>query len=122
MQPRLRKRRRCGPWLLSLLLLGAARPSPAAPQEMEIAITVDDLPSHGPLPAGMTRVGVAKDMIKALQAYGVRNVYGFVNAQRLKDHPDTADVLSLWIEAGFPLGNHTYHHTDLNMTDAHGFE
>lgn len=122
MRPRLRERRRFGPWLLTVLLLLAARPSPAASDEMEIAITVDDLPVHGTLPADMTRVGVARDMINSLQAHGVTNVYGFVNARRLTEKPDTAEVLSLWIAAGFPLGNHTYGHIDLDTTDAQVFE
>jgi peptidoglycan/xylan/chitin deacetylase (PgdA/CDA1 family) len=109
-------------WPLAVLLLFAARPSAGTPERMEIAITVDDLPAHGPLPAGTTRVGVAVDMIKALKAHGVSNVYGFVNARRLKDQPETAAVLSAWVEAGFSLGNHTYEHMDLDKTDAKVFE
>jgi len=122
MRPRSTNRRVFGPWLLIVLFFVAARAASAAPEEMEIAITVDDLPSHGALPANMTRVGVANDFIKTLQAHGVTNVYGFVNGRRLKDQPHTAEVLSLWIEAGFSLGNHTYGHTDLSTTEAQVFE
>jgi hypothetical protein len=46
----------------------------------EIAITIDDLPLHGPLPPGETALDVAQRTLAALQAAHVE-AYGFVNGQ-----------------------------------------
>jgi peptidoglycan/xylan/chitin deacetylase (PgdA/CDA1 family) len=82
----------------------------------EVALTVDDLPDHGPLPAGVSRVDVTRKMLAAL-ADGKLNgiVYGFINSGKLEKYPDEIEVLKLWREAGQPLGNHTYTH--INFTD-----
>ena len=65
----------------ALCLLALAAPFAASAKERppEIAITFDDLPVHGPLPAGETRRGIADKMIAALKAEGLKQVYGFVN-------------------------------------------
>src|SRR5207253_1923168 len=41
---------------------------------------------------------------------------GFVNAKALETDPDNIKVLDAWRAAGFPLGNHTYSHPNLNTT------
>src|SRR6185437_11393208 len=66
--------------LLSLAL-AAALPAaaPARERSPEIAITFDDLPVHGPLPAGETRLGIANKIIAALKAAGLKRAYGFAN-------------------------------------------
>jgi peptidoglycan/xylan/chitin deacetylase (PgdA/CDA1 family) len=88
----------------------------------EVAVTVDDLPSHGPLPPGMTRTEVARSILKALKDAHVPKVYGFVNAKKLEQHPEDIEVLKLWRAAGFPLGNHTYAHLSLNASTAEQFD
>jgi peptidoglycan/xylan/chitin deacetylase (PgdA/CDA1 family) len=88
----------------------------------EVALTFDDLPVHGPLPPGMTRVEVARSIIHALQAAHGPASYGFVNAQGLEQDPSSASVLQLWRDAGFPLGNHTFSHMDLNTNSVDAFE
>ena len=88
----------------------------------EVAITVDDLPNHAPLPAGVTRVDVAKRMLAALADAKLAGVYGFINAGKLKTHPDEIEVLKLWREAGQPLGNHTYSHINFSDNPAPAFE
>ncbi len=88
----------------------------------EVALTFDDLPAHGPLPAGMTRVDIANSIIRALQAAQAPPTYGFVNAKRLEEDPATQQVLRLWREAGFPLANHTFTHMDLNANAVETFE
>jgi hypothetical protein len=45
------------PLLLAAALFAAT--SVHARDRFDVAITVDDLPAHGPLPAGMTRAGIA---------------------------------------------------------------
>src|SRR5258707_7859492 len=46
---------------------------------LRIAITFDDLPAHGPLPPGETRLEVASKIIAALHNAHVPPIYGFVN-------------------------------------------
>src|SRR3954464_13900594 len=91
--------------LLPILALLAAAPVQAAPP-LQMAITMDDLPVHGPLPPGETRLDVARRILKALKAERVPEVYGFANAHWLESDPETEAVLRAWRAAGYPLGNH----------------
>jgi peptidoglycan/xylan/chitin deacetylase (PgdA/CDA1 family) len=93
-------------------------------QRAEVAITVDDLPVHGDLPAGMTRAEIATKMIEAFRVKGVPGVYGFVNAKNIGINGDIEkdSVLKLWADSGFPLGNHTFSHIDLNAVSVQTFE
>jgi peptidoglycan-N-acetylglucosamine deacetylase len=102
---------------LALAMLSAA---PAAARE--IAITFDDLPVHAALPPGVTRLQVAQDVIAALKAAGVPEVYGFINAVALEREPGTDAVLKAWRDAGFPLGNHGWAHLSLDKIDEATFE
>lgn len=104
---------------IALLLLSAFT---AIAQTQEVAITVDDLPSHGALPGGMSRVDVATGILKTLKDHQAPKVYGFVNAKKLEQHPEDMEVLRLWRAAGYPLGNHTYAHLSLNESSAEEFE
>jgi peptidoglycan/xylan/chitin deacetylase (PgdA/CDA1 family) len=88
----------------------------------QIAITFDDLPAHGPLPAGETRIEVANKVIKALKQAHVPPTYGFVNGVAVEQHPETVAVLAAWRAAGFPLGNHTWSHMNLNQHSVEQFE
>jgi len=102
---------------IALAMLSAA---PAAARE--IAITFDDLPVHAALPPGVTRLQVAQDVIAALKAAGVPEVYGFINAAALEREPGTDTVLKAWRDAGFPLGNHGWAHLSLDKIDEATFE
>src|SRR5438067_8313381 len=75
-----------------------------ATQAPEIALTFDDLPLHGPIPAGETPQSVGNGVIAALKR-GHVPAYGFINARWTTDQPDTIDVLKAWRAAGLPLGN-----------------
>ena len=81
----------------------------------QIAFTFDDLPAHGSLPPGVTRMDVAANAIAALRAANVPDVYGFVNAADLEKNPTDIDVLKAWRAAGYPLGNHAWSHMNLNQ-------
>jgi peptidoglycan-N-acetylglucosamine deacetylase len=96
--------------------------SACAAFSQEVAITVDDLPSHGALPPGVSRSDVARSILKTLKDAHVPKVYGFVNAKKLEVHPEDIEVLKLWRSAGFPLGNHTYAHLSLNASTADEFD
>jgi peptidoglycan/xylan/chitin deacetylase (PgdA/CDA1 family) len=100
-------------YLAALLCLLAAGSAHAA-EPFDVAVTVDDLPAHGSLPAGMTRSGIAEAHIAAFRAHGVPEAFGFVNADKLDREPGSAAVLDLWRAAGHPLGNHAWSHMNLN--------
>lgn len=88
----------------------------------EVALTFDDLPAHGPLPQGLSRVDIINSIIHALQAAHAPPIYGFINAKTLEDVQGTDEVLRLWRAAGFPLGNHTFTHMDLDTNAAEAWE
>jgi peptidoglycan/xylan/chitin deacetylase (PgdA/CDA1 family) len=88
----------------------------------EVALTFDDLPAHGPLPAGFTRVDIAKSIIKALHGAQAPPIYGFVNTKRPEEESPNLQVLQLWRDAGFPLANHTFSHMDLVTNSVDAFE
>ena len=94
-------------------------PQPSAP---ELAITMDDLPVHGALPPGETRLSVAQKILAAFKAAGVPEVYGFVNGYHLEREPGSETALSAWTAAGYPLGNHTWSHQNLNRISAGEFD
>lgn len=108
---------------ITLTLLGctpAARlPRASAP---ELAITMDDLPVHGTLPPGETRLTVAQKILAAFRAAGVPEVYGFVNGYQLEREPGSEAALAAWTAAGYPLGNHTWSHQNLNRIGAGEFD
>jgi peptidoglycan-N-acetylglucosamine deacetylase len=80
----------------------------------EIAVTFDDLPVHGPLPPNTTRLDVANSILKTLKRDRLPPVYGFINAGRGSEDPDSLSVLKAWRSAGQPLANHTWAHIDLD--------
>jgi peptidoglycan/xylan/chitin deacetylase (PgdA/CDA1 family) len=106
------------------LLISFAISSVSGQQRAEAAITMDDLPVHGDLPAGMSRAEIAKKFVETFKAKGVPGVYGFVNAKNIGANGDTEkdSVLKIWADAGFPLGNHTFSHIDLNTASVQAFE
>lgn len=83
---------------------------------------MDDLPVHGPLPDGETRRGVAERLAAAFRAAEVPEVYGFVNGAEVVGDPELESVLSTWVAAGFPLGNHTWSHRNLDELTVEEFE
>jgi peptidoglycan/xylan/chitin deacetylase (PgdA/CDA1 family) len=94
----------------------------SVPGTPEVALTFDDLPVHGPLPSGMSRVDVAKSIILALQTAHAPPTYGFINAKRMQEDPSSMEVLKVWRAAGFPLANHSFSHMDLDANPVANFE
>jgi peptidoglycan-N-acetylglucosamine deacetylase len=100
---------------------GVATPVPVPPNTVtaergavEVAVTVDDLPVHGPETPEIDRMAIAERLLAAFHRHGLRSVYGFVNGKRVADDPSTEAILRRWRQAGHPLGNHTYSHVSLN--------
>jgi peptidoglycan/xylan/chitin deacetylase (PgdA/CDA1 family) len=89
-------------------------PPAATASPIEVAVTVDDLPIHGPAFAGIDRLKIADDLLAAFRAHHLPPVYGFVNGKKVDDDPATLAILRRWVDAGNPLGNHTYGHVSLN--------
>jgi len=84
----------------------------------DIALTVDDLPVHGQLPPGRTRLSVAQELLRGFAAQGVPQVWGFVNAGQLEHEPALGAVLDAWRVASYPLGHHGHNHVNLNRVPA----
>jgi peptidoglycan/xylan/chitin deacetylase (PgdA/CDA1 family) len=101
--------------LLCVIGLLALSALPAWSQQM--AVTFDDLPVHGALPPGMTRLDIAESILKTLKREKLPPVYGFINGGRGQDDPNSLSVLKAWRAAGEPLGNHTWAHLDLNKEE-----
>ena len=96
---------------------------PAEPStHPRIAFTFDDLPAHGPLPPGETRVQIANKIISALHDAHLPPVYGFINASTLETEPQDLPVLQAWRRAGYPLGSHTWSHMNLDQNTLEAFE
>jgi peptidoglycan/xylan/chitin deacetylase (PgdA/CDA1 family) len=89
---------------------------------LRIAITFDDLPAHGPLPPGETRLEVAAKVIAALHDAQVPPTYGFVNGVAADGQSANSAVLQVWRDAGYPLGNHSWSHMNLNQHTPEEFE
>ncbi|MDD1451203.1 GDSL-type esterase/lipase family protein [Sphingomonas sp. H160509] len=108
-------------------VIGATAPVPVGPSERgvakgpAIAITFDDIPAHGPLVPGQTRVDVIRAITGALAA-AKAPAFGFLNAGFGLDAPDdAAGAIAAWRAAGLPLGNHTYSHANLDKVGAAAF-
>lgn len=104
------------------LLLASCATVPQGGRQPGIAITVDDLPVHAGYPPGVTAQQVSEEMLAALQAGGVPAAYGFVNAEKAQDQPDTERVLEDWRSAGMMLGNHGWSHKHLSEMSIEEFE
>jgi len=103
---------------------GVAAPVPPAGAVAEtgptIAFTFDDIPAHGPLPPGETRLSVIRRITGALAAARVP-AFGFLNAGFGQDDPTASQATAAWTRAGFPLGNHTFGHVNLAQVGAPAF-
>lgn len=102
------------------LLLGSCATVQPSPR-LEIALTIDDLPVHGPIPVRQTPQTVSNAIIAALTAARAP-AYGFVNVHWVADQPDTREVLEAWHAAYLPLGNHTWAHRHLSEMTVAEFE
>jgi peptidoglycan-N-acetylglucosamine deacetylase len=101
---------------LSVSLAGGATQAAARGPNLppRVVLTFDDLPAHGPLLPGQTRLSIAKAILATLRRHRVRQAYGFVTGSFGRDDPDARRVLTAWRRAGHPLGNHSWSHFDLD--------
>lgn len=90
-----------------------------------IAITIDDLPVVSTRADIKNRQEITRKLLGHLKKAAVP-VIGFVNENKLYkgDKRDEAqiDLLRMWLDAGFELGNHTYSHRSLNRIELADYE
>jgi peptidoglycan/xylan/chitin deacetylase (PgdA/CDA1 family) len=87
-----------------------------------MAVTFDDLPVHGLVGPGVSRVGIVESILKTLEVEKMPKVYGFINGVETVRDKKTMAVLTAWRAAGEPLANHGWLHLDLNAVSAAGYE
>lgn len=87
-----------------------------------VALTFDDLPAAGALPAGMMRTDIATKLASELNANHLGGTYGMVNAAKLESNPDAQKALHEWVGAGMNVGSHTWSHMSLTSNTAEAFE
>jgi len=87
-----------------------------------IAITFDDLPQVGILPAGEDAVSVAKTLVGELKANHLEGTYGFVNGDKIGSRPGAPQALQIWLDAGMNIGDHTWSHMRLTTNTVEAFE
>lgn len=100
-------------------------PAARAATRRQVVVTIDDLPFTGD--RGQTGVDAAREytakLLRALTENRIPAV-GFVNEGKLARAGEEAarrDLLKMWVDAGFELGNHTYAHRDFNRTPLEAF-
>jgi peptidoglycan/xylan/chitin deacetylase (PgdA/CDA1 family) len=112
-----------GIMLLAVAFVLAGVTQAAGPRaNLKVALTFDDLPLNGTLPAGTLQSDFARAATDVLRKYRVPPSYGFINARALERNPDGALALSVWVGAGNPVGNHTYSHMDLSKNSVEDFQ
>jgi len=105
----------------SLFTSASAAPSPQPSRS--VAITIDDLPASGNMPARELTEMTAK-LLGTLREQKVPAI-GFVNEIRLfrpGEMDERTKALALWLDDGFDLGNHTFSHTSLNQAGLQAWE
>jgi peptidoglycan/xylan/chitin deacetylase (PgdA/CDA1 family) len=116
-------------WRLCIVVILVAVSTPLASQRMDplqprgrVALTFDDLPVHGPLPPGLSRVDVVRRIAEALGSHRAPPVYGFINGKAADEDAEGREVLRVWRAAGNPLANHSFSHMDLHAASVAAFE
>ena len=96
-----------------------------AQAERAVAITIDDLPASD---AGhMSATSILEMTGKILATLSQQKVpaVGFVNEKKLYTTGEVDQrikALSMWVDSGFELGNHTYSHASLNQVGLKAWE
>lgn len=86
-------------------------------QQRHVSITFDDLPVVCRCPDDASRRYITTQLISTFREFSMP-VLGVVNEQKLETDgvpdPLKIDLLNMWLEAGFELGNHGYAHRNIN--------
>src|SRR5579875_181046 len=108
--------------LRSIPTRGAVPP----PRRREVAVTFDDLPAPADSvvsydPAALQ--AMTARLLAELREYRIPAI-GFVNEDKLDrgNFAQRVDILKMWLNAGFALGNHTYSHADIDAVPLGAYE
>ena len=117
--------RRCRSFAcLALVALSLSHPS-SAQTDRQVAITIDDLPAGDAAHmSASTILELTRGIVSTLSAQKVPAV-GFVNEGKLYKTGEVDDrikALSMWLDAGLELGNHTFSHASLNRVGLKAWE
>ena len=108
-----------------LLVAGSLVCRAADPPDRQIAITIDDLPAGDASVASAASITeMTSKLLAILQQQNVPAI-GFVNERKLYKWGEVDQrirSLSMWLDGGFELGNHTFSHTSLNRAGLKTFE
>ena len=111
-------------FVLAVFITAVALFAQEAPKR-EIAITIDDLPAaNANSMTGTEIVEMTTKLLAALREQKIPAV-GFVNERKLYKIGEIdarSKALSLWLDNGFELGNHTFGHTSLNNVSLQAWE
>lgn len=88
---------------------------------IDVAITVDDLPSNGDIPASTDKAHIEKKMMSIFKKHHITGIYGLINGKMTEMNFNDSRILSDWVTDGQLLGNHTYHHLDLAKVSSSEF-
>ena len=102
--------------LLTSVALGGCATVPKAVGPT-LAITIDDLPVHGPLPTVESATADSEQLVAALGRGGALSATGFVNGEWTEREPATLKVLQQWRRAGLLLANHGWAHRNFSSLD-----
>jgi len=116
-----------GAWLIAKMVWtmdGSGTPQvyPAFDPHPVVALTFDDLPAAGILPAADKRSRIATAIARELKANHLEGTYGFVNASKMENDPDAQQAMHIWLDAGMNVGSHTWSHMSLTQNTAAAFE
>ena len=97
----------------------------ALSQSKEICITLDDLPAVSyDFKDIEFQQSLVNKLIRTFKAYQIPAI-GFVNERKLykngKLRDEKVDLLKVWLDAGYELGNHTYAHKDYHKVSFEEF-
>lgn len=89
-----------------------------AQTKKSIAVTIDDLPyQHNSQFTSEEQLEFNKQIITTLKEYNIPAI-GFVNEGKLfqEEILDSVklEIIKMWLDAGFELGNHTFSHPNIN--------
>jgi peptidoglycan-N-acetylglucosamine deacetylase len=111
-----------------VLILVSAAPGQSIAQTVPrraVAITIDDLPAaNANAMTGKEIVEMTTKLLTTLREQKAPAV-GFVNEQKLYKMGEVDErikALSLWLDEGYELGNHTFKHTSLNAVPLQAWE
>jgi peptidoglycan/xylan/chitin deacetylase (PgdA/CDA1 family) len=108
--------------VLALVVIPGFRLLRPASQPGQIALTFDDLPIHGDLLPGESRLEIIDSILATLEREHMPPTYGFLNGSAIQHDPALLATLQEWRAAGQPLASHTWSHPSLSASTPEQFE